>query len=214
MSIPITNILISNLSKKQHERTLIGLIICLSILPTIEVLDQFFSTYVWFICLYMSGAYIKKYRFNETIKKDNKKLLVASCVGYYVFIALMKRFNLELGNFGENNNFIISIMSITTFVLFINKQQWCNSTVNYIASSILGVYLIHDNFIVRKHIWKFFKINEYITHKYFFLYEMVIVLFIFGFCFLIDRLLEKLLFKHLFNKTNTNHKKEKEYIKV
>ena len=214
MSIPIINILISNLSKKQYDRTLLGLIICLSILPTIGVLDQFFSIYVWFICLYMIGAYIKKYRFNETLKKDNNNLLVTSCIGFYAFIALMKIFNLELGNFGEMNSFIISIMSITTFVLFINKQQWCNSAVNYISSSVLGVYLVHDNFIVRKHIWKLFKINEYITHKHFFLYEIVIVLVIFGFCLLIDKLLEKLLFKHLFNKTNTNHKKEKEYIKV
>ena len=214
ISIPIINILILNLSEKQLRNTIIALIILLSILPMINLMQHAYSTFLWFICLYMIGAYIKKYKLNIKYEKENKVLLIVSFISFYILVALILRFNINIIIMGETNNFIMLLMSVSTFILFINKKEWNNSTINYISSSILGIYLIHDNFIIRQHLWKFFKIENYLSYPYFFVYEIGIILFVFCSCLIIDKLLEKFVFKHIANKYFTNKNKQKELIKI
>ncbi len=214
ISIPIINILISNLSQKQYEKTLIILVVILSVFPTIKLLQNAFSTYIWFICLYMIGAYIKKYKFNLKYKKENNILLLISFLFFYIFVTVTNIFKLELGNMGEVNSFIMLIMATSIFVFFINKKEWNNKGINYISSSVLGIYLIHDNFIIRQHMWGFFKIEKYLSYPYFFVYEIGIILFVFCSCLIIDKVLEKFVFKHIVNKYFADKNKQKELIKI
>lgn len=69
---------------------------------------------------------------------------------------------------------------------FINKKEYSNSIINYVASSSLGIYLIHDNVIIRAFMWKKLKIGSLIKTKFFWLYEIEVVVGIFIICLLID----------------------------
>ena len=211
ISIPIINILISNLTQKQLKNTIFALIVILSILPMLNLLEHNYSTYLWFICVYMIGAYIKKYDYNLTIKKEASKILMVSLIGFFVFIALTEMFKLELYNMVEVNSLITLIIPFFIFILFINKKEWYNSKVNYISSSTLGIYLIHENIAIREHLWKVFKIEKYLPYSYFFIYEIGVILLIFCACLVIDKLLEKLVFKPISNKFFTNKEKKKNF---
>ena len=71
LSITIINRLLENISEKEHKKMIIFGIIVFSILPTIELLNSYFSIYIWLIFLYIVGAFIGKYKekYNELIKK-------------------------------------------------------------------------------------------------------------------------------------------------
>ena len=53
----------------------------------------------------------------------------------------------------ENKLFVL-IASTTLFLIFLKRKEFSNKYVNYIAGSTFGVYLIHDNLIVRHYLWK------------------------------------------------------------
>ena len=115
---------------------------------------------------------------------------------------------------GEVNSFIMLIMATSIFIFFVNKKEWNNKGINYISSSVLGIYLIHDNFIIRQHIWEFLKIEEHLSDPYYFVYEIGIILFVFCSCLIIDKVLEKFVFKHIVNKYFADKNKQKELIKI
>ena len=108
----------------------------------------------------------------------------------------------------DNNNFILFIASVSVFVSFIKKKEWKNQVINYIASSTLGIYLLHDNFIVREIMWKQINIAYYINTNYFWIYELAVVVLIFCLTFLIDkarkRFIEKPLFNYIDKRENKN----------
>ena len=101
--------------------------------------------------------------------------------------------------------------SVSIFISFIKMKEKNIKIINYISSSVLGVYLIHDNIIVRPILWKFININSYLGKKYFWIYEIGITLCIFFVCVFIDKIrqyaIERPIFK-LIDKYASNKKEE------
>ncbi len=218
LSITIINRLLENINEKEHKKIIIFGIIVFSILPTIELLNSYFSIYIWFIFLYIVGAFIGKYKekYNELIKKGWIVFLLS--IINLVFIINQNKEDLIVG-LGMNNiaNFGVSL---SVFMIFINKKQFCNDSINYIAASVLGVYLIHDNFILRDIIWNKVKLLELYNTSNFWIYEICIVCLIFIVCILIDKLRIFIIEKPIMNKiekiilnrklkANVNDKREK-----
>lgn len=145
---------------------------------------------------------MNKYGSNQLLSKKNLLFVISSislialmlikCILKFDFIIL------------DINNFMIFIVSLSTFMLFINKKEFNNSIVNYIASSVLGIYLIHDNFILRPIIWKVVNIGNYLQSPYFWIYELGVILAIFCACLIIDKIrqkfIEKPVLKFIYNR--------------
>lgn len=93
----------------------------------------------------------------------------------------------------EINSFLILILAYCIFIAFINKKEYSNSLINSIASSTLGIYLIHDNVIMRKVMWNKINIRTIIKSKFFWLYEIEIVIGIYIACLLIDVIRKKVI---------------------
>lgn len=75
-----------------------------------------------------------------------------------------------------------------------------SKVINYIARSVLAVYIIHSNQLIRGHIFlDYFGIQNYIGSGFFFAYYIFTVLGTFVICILID-IVRQYVFKYTFDK--------------
>ncbi|MGL4862402.1 MAG: acyltransferase family protein [Cetobacterium sp.] len=200
--IPFLKILLKNIEKSMFQKLLLVLAILLIIPVNIG-----FGNVDWFIFLFFISAYIKRYSFN--LFDNNIKNLTISVIMYVIIFLSIILFNLlgrkfsvflgkELFFIGQSSPFIL-ITSIFLFQFFKNlkiENKVINEIIKKIAITTFGIYLIHDNFIVRKYLWiKLFKNSFYKNSNFLFLHSIISILLIFIFCFLVDILLQKTVLK-------------------
>ena len=196
LGIPFINTLLANLNKKQFQHLIVYFLIILSILPTIYILKDF-SSALWFVCLYCVGAYINLNKASIR-QKENYIILFCSSMALIVIFLLEKHFGIFFIDLGNRLNFFSFLISLSTFIVFINLKTFQNVIINNIAKSVLGIYLLHDNIVVRDFIWKKIGIEKMVSNKTFWLDEFFIILTIFFICLIIDKLRKNLLEKPLF----------------
>lgn len=158
LSIPLLNAMISNISKKQHFWFCVGItVFCFaSMIPSrISPLDinRGFSP-IWFMCLFIFISFLKKYNVKE-LKwwVYFFGFLIASTISYFA------------GWYFYSSPFTL-LASICFFMMFkkIKIKNLCLSKViAFISSCTLGVYLIHDNDILREYMYS----NILHTEKFF-----------------------------------------------
>lgn len=176
---PFLNKFIKGLSKKTFLRLLVLSIFLWSIYSTFTGKSFGYSELLWFVVLYFIGSFI---RLHLDIGKISSKKLMAAClisfvlmyVGCYLLEYLNLTFNVTANRvyeFSFEYSIFILIISISLFLIFLKQKPFYNRYINYIAGSVLGVYLIHDNLFVRQYLWK------YILHNHQFYSSPNLVLF-------------------------------------
>lgn len=179
MLSPFLNNLVNVLTKQQYHKMLIILFIVTSILPTISgqlVYDnELGHSIISFVLLYFIGAYLKKYPLKENYYF--KKLTTSSIRVMFLFLFFFLAFVngllylfaeqmivqdnsivKEIGNIiilmrtGFDNPIVI-IQSVCFFIYFSNLNIK-SKVVNFISGCSFGVYLIHDNPLVRTVLYK------------------------------------------------------------
>ena len=157
------NKIIKKMNFKIYTIIIIGLTFLLSVTPMISngiVIRNNGFGLIQFIYLYFVGAYIRLFTTKYDLKNNKFKLIsLSSYILLSILIVLIYYFIL---NININNNLIngiknysflysspfVIIQSISYFLLFYNLN--INSKfINNISKYILGVYLIHDNSLVR-----------------------------------------------------------------
>ena len=173
---PFLNRFINSLSKNTFLKLILFMVVIWSLYPTFTGAslmygDSFgYGFMAGFILLYFIGAFI---RLHLDISKFNFKklivLLIASIVLLYLGSVILTQlgilFNIESLTDGkrtvkvayefftrENKLFILAT-SVIIFLIFLKRKEFSNKYINYIAGSALGVYLIHDNTLVRPYLW-------------------------------------------------------------
>ena len=207
---PILNKFINNTNRQSHFYILVFLLVVFSILPTFTNGEFYnvssgYSLY-HFIFMYLIGAYLAKYN----IKYKIKYLIIAFIIFYLLnttsfFLGsnIVNSSNSLLNYLGKalrdsylsyNSPFII--FQAITFLLIFKNIKISSKVINYIASNVLGIYLIHDNNIVRTVLLNNITINfnSYST----ILLGLLFTIIIFIICLLIE-ILRKLLFKFIYN---------------
>lgn len=150
--LPVSIMAAKKLTKKQYTMLLIGLIIVLSLLPTLFRTDAFQMRggycAVWLLVLYMIGGYIRIYGLFE----NRGKLLWG--VGYLIIITLTWLSKMLLERLGKNGNILVSYTSPTILLaalmlLGLFKEVHFSTGVakwlRYISPAVFSVYLIHAN---------------------------------------------------------------------
>ncbi len=209
---PFLNKLIKNLSKKEYLK-LLGilslLLICNNFVLGTNLIDNTYgSGIVWFIYLYLVAAYIRKHDIPQ-IKNIYYLLLfcgftLITYLSRYVIIHYLKNVpfpsNVARLPYSYNSIFVF-VASVALFMFFKNMKikEILPKLISKISIATFGVYLIHDNFIVRGLIYeKVLKIPYYATQslpiKATAMFVSIIVVFIA--CTLID-LIRQAVFKKL-----------------
>lgn len=219
---PFLNILISKLEQKQYNYLLIIMFTLFSVLPYLtgcKAFDNNGYTLYNFILLYLIGAYIRKYPikewyiFNKIPDNLYKILLYLS----FIFIIIIN-FSIEQTTnimrtyspvyneiFGGvynmtraySNPFVI-IQTVIYFSIFSTLNIKSNF-INKLSKLTMGVYLIHDNSMIRYRIYNVFKITPSIQNSYqVLLYLIIVTVIIYVVCSIVEYI-RQLIFKIIYN---------------
>lgn len=121
---------------------------------------QFGSNVIWFVFLYLTVGFFKKYK-EEILPAKRCFLLFFS--GLTLLYASILAMNLIKGIYPEiktvstylaaQDSVLIFVMSISLFLIFAQMKPFTNKGINYLAGTMFGVYLFHDNKMIRPLIW-------------------------------------------------------------
>ncbi|MBQ8039080.1 MAG: acyltransferase [Lachnospiraceae bacterium] len=212
---------VKQLSKKQMEVTIGLLLIYFSVFKSISPIllstDRYGYDYPWFICLFLIAAYIKMYgtkagglQLGRVRLFDSGKKSIACYIGMAVFIFLFSfvlgRINAGIGKFDYYMNMVYSYNHILTLFaslsLFFAVKHWQpkeGKVTNFlcrIAPYTFGVYLIHENIVIRNAWPHWFGVEKMQENIAFVPYMIVVIVCVFTVCMLIDYV-RKTVFKKL-----------------
>lgn len=214
--IPFLNPFIKTLEQKAYIRLLIILFVIRFITPILDT-KTFWSTshgLEQFIFLYLIGAYIKLHGFQTKLlqNKWSWRVILLLLTGLWFASTAgtammgMHTQNPELIANTTHYYPIFSILiSSVLLIVVLGFKPFHSKIINIISGSVLAVYLIHDNPLVRKFIWWTKSPNiDQIGSNHIFVHMAQKVLIVFIICVLVDQfriwLLEKpmeaLLVKH------------------
>lgn len=190
------NIFIKYINKSILFKLIWFLTIILSFLPTFLNGSIASSYLLWFILLYSIAAYIKLY----DPEIFNKKGYIKAAFIFYIILILLAIIIDIIGNhfswleaypthFSNLQTPTMLFLSILLFVGFKNIHISYSKIINAIAACSFGVYLIHDNEMIRHYLWiDIFKNYMYFDNKYFIIYALITIIFVYIGCTIISAL--------------------------
>lgn len=205
--IPFLNILIRNMSEKQHLKIL-GLstftYVLLGTLPFFHVTMNYVS---WFMVLYLISSYIRLY---PKVIFSNKKFwggmlfgsVLVSIASVVVCSWLSFRFNVQMVYYfvTDSNTFLAVITAVSAFMFFLNLDIKNSKFINTVAASTFGVFLIHTHSdTMRQWLWgDILKNTEMYFSDFIYVHALISVLVVFIICILIDFIFKNIIEKPFF----------------
>ena len=192
---PFINKFLNGLKRKEHLNFLLVTIFLFSFIPTFTTFQIYANELIQLITFYSIGAYFKKYPkniFNN--KKLSFRLLIVTILLLLLSVAVCDIMSVKYSFFNRytthlfNRNSIIAILfCVSLFNTFINKKEFNNKLINKIGGCTLGVYLIHDNYLIRDLLWnKIFKNYNFVESKYLILHMVITILIVYIVCTIIE----------------------------
>lgn len=153
--IPFLNVLIHNISKKQHLFLIFLMVIPYSILALPFLMYQVSFNYLsWFCILYFISSYVRMY----PSKYDNKlkfwAILLFTCISVSILTVLWQRSKgmyWPYNYVSDCNQLLCLATAITSFMVFRNIRMSKNELINSLSATTFGILLIHANSDIMKH---------------------------------------------------------------
>lgn len=179
--IPYLNEVIKKMSEKQFGKFIIILIFLFSIIPTItncRVLYNDGFSIINFVLVYYLGAYFMKfplkdnYHFKNKSKKEIQFLLLATLIAVQIINFSFNNIGQTMMSYDSNilgyvgkiitNAFLrysnpLVIIQTCAYCLLFETFSIKSNIINKISTTTLGIYLIHDNALVRQWLYIFLK---------------------------------------------------------
>lgn len=152
---PYLNIVLDKLTHKQFL-TFMGLILLIwCVIPTFTRSSMGSNELCQFIMFYIIGAYFKKYKNPLTNKKiryclTGVSFLLLFSSSIVIRIVLGEQFALL---FYDRNSVLVVGCAVGLFSIALYHREFYNKNINRIAGCVFGVYLFHDNPLIRSILW-------------------------------------------------------------
>ena len=218
---PVLKNIILNLPKKQLKNFLLISLLIWSVWPTIKGLVTneiegyvFYNRFIWGILMFLIGAYVKKYPPLIFDKLKNTIILFLSSTGLIILPILIIEFlniqKISANFFWRPNSILMLIWSVSLFLLFRKLEIKENRWINLLASTTLGIYLLHDGPI--RYFWwnQVFRIKDYSNSNYFVFYLLLVAGMVFLVGFVVNlgwKFFERLVLDKLFKKIDSDGEK-------
>ncbi len=203
---PYINKLLLKLTQKQHKALIVLFIVIWCILPTFIGASYAGSDLAYFVALYVIAAYIRLYPLKANPSRH------FALFGFWAFIVLASIasmsyllnysgvFRKYITYFSDYTRLPGAMCALELFLAMSQTKPFYSKLINGIASTTFGIYLIHDNFLIRPFLWRtIFNNAAYVDTSLFFVHFIVSVMIVFVSCALIDTLFWKLSFGKLIN---------------
>jgi len=197
LCVPFLNILLHHLSKRGHQYLIalgVALMVIPASIPAIAVFNREAGNGIlWFIMLYITGAYFAKYP-----PKYSAAVYAAVAVGMLVLafasqiviakVSLMLGFEgMGTSRFSTFDAFPIYLAACCVLCSGIRwsqkpiQNQLFNKVILFFSSSTAGVYMIHEHPLIRRLLWERLNLADYSA-----IYAILTAMIIFIVCTLID----------------------------
>lgn len=205
---PLINRMLLGLDRINYLRMLILGFIVLFLLPTLTTFNVMSSGIIMFLYLYALGAYIRIYSGYIGEEDVQQKLLFICCILIGLFIVTdilgiyFRTFVKKLHYFSCSGYGIFPLlMAMLSFLWTKNISVTSNKLINTLAMTTFGIYLIHDNGLIRRYLWhSLFQNAKYYTSELLVLHGVMSVLIVFCGCAIVDYLRVKLIEEPFFCK--------------
>lgn len=199
LCIPFLNILVRNMSEKEHLALLGPVFFTYIFMGTLPKFDVTMNYVSWFICLYFIAAYIRLY----PKKMFEEAKLWAVCTVVLAILCILSvlccvwigaRIGKQIAFYfvTDSNTFLAVCIGVSSFLFFKNLKIKQSRVINTIAASTFGVLLIHANSdTMRKWLWQTVlnvKDAFLLSTPLIVLHATLSVLGVFTVCVIIDRI--------------------------
>lgn len=161
--LPFIGIAVRRMTKGQMQLALAGLLVLFSVLKSVlpfrlEMDGQGYDC-IWYLCVFLTAAYIR--RFGIPFLKKRWRcvcLYAAACLAVFAETMCLHQIYLRTGSFGlimkiatEYNHVFPFLAAVGLFMTFLTVRvsDGVSKVVNRLAPYTLGVYLLHENMGVR-----------------------------------------------------------------
>ena len=197
--IPFMNILVNNMSRRQHALLIVILLFIYTFLGTIPVFTVTMNYVSWFCTLYFIASFLRLYDYKY--KENNKAWLFLSILSIVISVSsvigiVYSGRNIHPYWFMSDSNKIMALLcSICFFNYFRTLAIPYCKIINVFGASTFGVLLIHAHSdTMRSWLWSdLFDNIGHITTPHYVLRALCIVLLVFVVCATMDYLRIRLL---------------------
>lgn len=159
---PFINVFLNQLDRQTYQKMLMIMTICWCFIPTVTNSTFQSNNLIWFVYLYSIAGYIKLYKDNtEFPSKKCLALTLSLIVLTFSSVIVFDLLGRKVEFIGKYSTYFygmqklpILLISIFLFLGFKNTKMKYNKTINLISSATFGVYLIHENNLIRLFLWK------------------------------------------------------------
>ena len=166
---PYLNMFACLIKKEDYKKILILVLILFSVIPTIFGLFYnstetmlYYNRLIWFLVMYLIGAYIRLY--GLWIIREQRYacgLSVGAFLLLVISILLIQKYDTFFARIGTSeiaylwppNSVPILILSIGIFGIFLRWKIERIGIINKIASTTLGIYMLHDG-VLSDWLWR------------------------------------------------------------
>lgn len=195
--IPFYNCLLNTMPKKMYEKFLLLLFFVVIVFPAAKFETFLHGNMAFFALVYACGGYLKLYgsdlievRLREKYLRYFMALVVITLATIVLQDALAFLLHKErmIGSGGTKVASLLYIpMAMSLFGYFLTRPDFYSPWVNKIAGTVPGIYLIHDNALMRELIWNHIFPNlDMISSPWYVLFYGGKVLAVFAVCSGID----------------------------
>ena len=161
---PFLNRIIHSLNKRTMELLIVFMLIVFSVwktfMPFAGTLDETGGHgIIFFVCLYMIGAYIRLYGLKISSGRSLMLylLFIAADIGMTAVYKMMAKLpGIEIASAAGYNELFLTLASVALFNCFRNiklKNAKVGAVVSDTGMLTIGVYLIHEQIVLRKVLW-------------------------------------------------------------
>lgn len=208
--IPFLTILVKNLSKRQHQLLVALCLFIYTILGMTPNIKVSYNYVTWFCVLFLIASYIRNYGvpIKGKVNWGGYFLIsiLVSMVSVIVFVILKQKYHISIPRYwlvSDSYAIMAIVVAVCGLMYFKDLNIPQSKIINIVASSVLGVLLIHANSnSMRQWLWKdtVDVIGQY-GSQYAIGWAILTIVIIFIVCVVIDQLrihlLERPLFKYL-----------------
>ena len=162
LCIPFLNIMVRNLSEKQHLLLLMLMLFAYVFMGTVPGFSVTMNYVSWFICLFFVASYIRLYP-KEIFDKAKPWGLLTAVFAFLCMISVIgciwigEKLDRQMAYcfVTDSNTFLAVCMAISSFLFLKNLKVRQSRVINTIAASSFGVLLIHANSdTMRRWLWQ------------------------------------------------------------
>ncbi len=199
--MPFLGMLAARMSKRQYQYLLAALALLLSVNHMIfrsDVYGSFEGREVpWFVFLAFAAGYIKLHT------GQDRKYFTRGLVCYIAFsLAILASvyISVEMGqeniNYFLNYNSPLALCSTVSLFVCVKNMPWketkWDDRILQIAGATFGIYLIHDNYLIRYLVWDTFRASKVALTHWAVIYAAAVGVIVYAACTVLELLRQRL----------------------